>query len=84
MSDAELISKLRNAAHDRCKAMRPAGYPGGVEDLFEYRAAERIAELGAAICKHSHNKSWIGQTGAPGWCLGCDKHRSLIRESNDD
>ena len=40
-----LVSKLKAAAHDRCKAMRPAGYPGGVEELFEYRAAVHIERL---------------------------------------
>jgi len=51
--------------------------------------AERIAELQAevertkasAICYVSHNIHWLGEKGALGWCLGCGKHRSLIRET---
>lgn len=63
---AELISKLKHAAHDRCKAMKPAGYPNGVEELFEHRAAVlieaqtkrldeqsvRIGQLISAIIEH--------------------------------
>ena len=36
-----------------------------------------------AICYVSHNIKWLGEKGAPGWCLGCGKHRALIRESGD-
>ena len=57
-------------------------------DLYEQRG-ERIAELQAevertkasAICYVSHNIHWLGEKGALGWCLGCGKHRSLIRET---
>ena len=50
---------------------------------------KRIAELQAevertkasAICYVSHNIHWLGEKGALGWCLGCGKHRSLIRET---
>ena len=47
--------------------------------------AEQISELEAkAICYVSHNIKWLGEKGAPGWCLGCGKHRSLIRESSEE
>ena len=47
--------------------------------------AKQIAELEAkAICYVSHNIKWLGEKGAPGWCLGCGKHRSLIRESSEE
>ena len=57
-------------------------------DLYEQRG-ERIAELqsevertkASAICYVSHNIHWLGEKGALGWCLGCGKHRSLIRET---
>ena len=65
------------------------GWPEYVRvDLYEQRG-ERIAELQAevertkasAICYVSHNIHWLGEKGALGWCLGCGKHRSLIRET---
>ncbi len=45
----DLMKKLRHAAHDRCKGLRPAGYPRGVEDLFEYKSADLIVELSRAL-----------------------------------
>ena len=54
--EREIVSKLRNAAHDRCKAMRPAGYPGGVEDLFEFKAAELIEEQARQIAENGRLK----------------------------
>ena len=53
-------------------------------DVIESQA-KQIAELEAkAICYVSHNIKWLGEKGAPGWCLGCGKHRSLIRESSEE
>jgi len=44
-------------------------------------ALDRIEELEQAICAVSHYRAWMGEKENPGWCLGCGKHRSLIREA---
>jgi len=51
-------------------------------ELAELQAEnERIKR--SAVCYVSHNIKWLGEEVAPGWCLGCGRHRSLIREEKE-
>ena len=70
-----------------CPACDGSGYvtKGEAASIAELQAerdalqAERDA-LKRDICRFSHKIRWVGESDHPGCCLGCGRHRSLIRE----